>query len=119
MILHLDYPMPVNRMYRQFRGRTIISADGRAWKARAEAMAVQQGAKPIAGDVSVSLVIHPKTKQDGTASRVLCDIDAPLKALFDSLNGVAWMDDKQIRRLNVEYGEAIQGGAMTVEINAI
>lgn len=119
MILNLDYPMPLNRQYRQFRGRTIISADGRKWKAKAQAMAIQQGARLIAGAVYVSITIHPKTNKDGSASRVLVDIDSPLKALFDALNGIAYTDDSQIKMLGVCYGEAKEGGGMTVIVEAM
>jgi Holliday junction resolvase RusA-like endonuclease len=38
-----------------------------------------------------------------------CDLDNMAKAVLDSLNGVAWDDDAQVRRLVVEKSYATEG----------
>lgn len=44
------------------------------------------------------------------------DLDNALKVTIDAMNGVAYEDDKKIRRIVAERGAPVQGGALTVEI---
>src|SRR5574340_572080 len=115
-MIFLPYPPALNRYYRNFRGITVISAEGKAWKQHAAWQAKASGMKVLEGAVSVSLILHPKTKKDGTASKVRMDLDACCKAALDALNGVAYGDDRQIERLLVELGAPVLDGGLSMEV---
>lgn len=107
----LPYPVSTNRAYRNFRGRTVMSAEGRAYKiAVAAAMA---GQVCHAGSVIFSYWLHPRTTAKGCASRVRIDLDNT-KLLLDALNGVAWRDDSQIVELHGYVAEPVHGGGVSV-----
>lgn len=78
--------------------------------------AAKAGATPGTASVSVvidAVFVRPKshtTKKGVKASAPelpRCDVDNVAKAVLDSLTGVAWVDDTQVRRLVIEksYGE--------------
>jgi crossover junction endodeoxyribonuclease RusA len=115
----LPYPVPLNRAYRNFRGIVVLSKEGKDWKRYAALQAQASGMRPITGAVAVSVILHPKTKKDGAASKVRCDLDGIFKLLFDALNGVAWIDDKQVEKLSAEVGCQVEGGGLSVVITAI
>jgi crossover junction endodeoxyribonuclease RusA len=86
--LILPYPPSVNNLYATFRGRRIVSAKGRKFKADIAVLAKQQGAKLLAGDLSVTFrVFRPKR---------IGDLDNRLKISQDALKGICFADDKQI-----------------------
>ena len=89
----LDYPPSLNRLYRNVRGMTLLSREGREYKKRAGFMALQQRVRPLAGPLCVVLrVFRPQRRGD---------LDNSSKALLDSLNGIAWGDDSQIVELHM------------------
>ncbi len=90
--LTLPYPPSVNRMYRAFRGRQILSREGRAFKDRTASLAI--GANPLSGDVRVTLGVYRPAKRG--------DLDNTMKAILDALRGVAYFDDKQVIAIDAE-----------------
>ncbi len=118
-MIRLPYPVPLNRAYRNFRGLVVLSKEGKDWKRFAALQAQARGMRPVSGAVAVSVILHPKTKKDGAASKVRCDLDGIFKLLFDALNGVAWIDDKQIEKLAAEVGCPVDGGGLSVAVCAI
>lgn len=117
--MRLPYPIALNRMYRNFRGVMVLSKEGKLWKQYAANEARLCGIKLLDGPVSVHIILHPKTKKDGTASKTRMDLDGCLKITLDSLNKIAYNDDKQIERLFIELGEAVLGGGLTVTIDRL
>lgn len=115
-MIFLPYPPALNRYYRNFRGVMVISKEGKAWKQFAAMQARAAGMRPIDGAVSVSVILHPKTKKNGEASKVRMDLDGCLKAALDALNGVGYQDDKQIERLLVELGAPVLDGGLSVQV---
>ena len=90
MNLTLPYPPSVNRLYRVFRNRILLSRDGRAsYKAVAECL----GSMPVMrGPLAVTVVATPPDRRRRDLSNLL-------KALEDSLTKCgAWEDDSQIVR---------------------
>lgn len=84
----LPYPPSVNNMYATVHGRRVLSREGRAYKAAAAATALAAGMRPTAREVAVTVDLY-RPRRSG-------DIDNSLKAVFDSLTGVAWEDDSQV-----------------------
>lgn len=115
-MLMLDYPIALNRVYRNYGGRMVLSADAKAWKTKAGWQAKAAGMKPLDGAVWVSVMLHPRLTKGGEASKTRIDLDASLKLLFDSLNGIAYHDDKQVERIVAEIGSPRQGGGLSVVV---
>lgn len=92
MTLIMPLPVPVNKAYLHSLGRVILSPEARAYKNRAQWEALAQYREaPLRGELSV--VIHFYARKG--------DIDGRIKLLLDSLNGIAWGDDRQILQLQV------------------
>ena len=53
------------------------------------------------------------------ASEVCLDLDNCIKVTLDSLNGIAWVDDRQVKRISAEVGPATPGGGLRVWISRI
>jgi crossover junction endodeoxyribonuclease RusA len=86
--LIFPYPPSVNNLYATFRGRRITSATGRKFKSDIAVLARRQGARLLAGDLSVTFrVFRPKR---------IGDLDNRLKISQDALKGICFADDKQI-----------------------
>lgn len=47
--------------------------------------------------------------RDGAPVLPRCDLDNMAKAVLDSLNGIAWVDDSQVSRLVVEKSYGVEG----------
>lgn len=97
----LPWPPSVNRYWRTFQGRMIISADGREYK-RAVAD-VCRGLIPITGPVEVNIVATRPDKRKR-------DLDNLLKATLDACSGHLWVDDVQIQWLTIMWAAEIEKG---------
>jgi Holliday junction resolvase RusA-like endonuclease len=78
------------------RGGYYVTYEALAWKGSIVRAARLAGVEEQAGEVSLSVRYyheHPNRR---------LDVDNVLKVLQDSLNGVAWKDDKQVKRVEVE-----------------
>lgn len=91
--LVLPYPPGTNRLWRNVRGKTLLSAEARAFKTKAGLLARAAGMRPRAGPVLVRV--------DLFRPRRIGDIDNPLKIILDSLEGHAYENDKQVVGLYV------------------
>lgn len=86
--LTLPYPPSVNRYWKSFRGRVVLSADARKYKERVKLICNECGVVTASGPIEIWVhVFRP---------RKIGDLDNTMKALFDSLNGSLWVDDSQI-----------------------
>lgn len=90
LLLTLPYPPSTNHLYIRTRtGRVSLSARALTYRAAARAIAIQEGhTQPITGTVAIFLDVYRPQRRG--------DLDNVLKALLDSLNGIAWHDDSQI-----------------------
>ena len=113
MKLTLPFPPSVNTYWRNTRKGVLISASGRSFRSNAIGAVYEQlkrRPQPITVGVEVSVILYPPTRQ----SR---DLDNYLKALFDSMTHAGiWLDDKQVKRFTVEWGEVVKGGRSEVTI---
>lgn len=119
-VLSLPYPISTNRYWRTFRNRQIVSKEAVAYKARVAEIARQEGITPTDKLVKLSILVVPKAKKDGTASKVCLDLDNCLKVCLDALQGVAYENDNQVRRIVAEYGsEPVAGGGLVVKVEEL
>lgn len=116
-LVMLPYPISANRYFRNFRGRMVISSEARAYKKQVAWTFSALGIKPASDDVSLTVKLHPKLTTKGVASRTLIDLDNALKVVFDALQGVLYVNDKQVKKLTAEVGEPVLGGGLSVGIN--
>ena len=116
--LTLPYPVSTNRYWRRAGNRIILSDDGKKFKAT---VISEYGylCKTTDKDVSLTIRIHAKTTKKGIASKSCIDIDNCTKSVLDSLIGLVYVDDKQVKKLTIEYGEPVEGGATTVKVYEI
>lgn len=121
--LTLPYPISANVYWRtRVAGRvamTYVSPEAKAYKQHAAWAARAAGVRLIECDVAVAYVLHPKLTVKGEASKVRCDLDNVLKVLGDAMNGVAWIDDKQIVDIHARIGEPVKDGAITISIKPV
>lgn len=87
-------PVSVNQRYTIARGRNILSnkyrdaKEAMQWEAKSQ----WQG-EPLTDDVTLNVYLHLDTKRP--------DIDGYLKIILDSLDGIAYEDDRQVHELSV------------------
>jgi crossover junction endodeoxyribonuclease RusA len=84
----LPYPPSVNNLYATVRGRRVLSAKGRAYKATVESIV---GRNMIEGEVAVAVAFYRPARRG--------DLDNTLKALLDALTGLAYHDDSQVAQI--------------------
>ena len=128
--LILPYPLSANRYWRPVNiGKhiTIVpTKEAKSYKAEVAWLARQAGVQqPLQGRIALHVQLYPQRPQDWArrAKRepltwdddVRCnDLGNAEKVLSDALNGVAWLDDKQHRRILLERMEPDEGGARMV-----
>lgn len=96
-MLTIPFPPSVNRLWRQFKGRTIVSAEGRKYRLAVGAALHGPGRQVHTGDVHVHISAYvPDARRR--------DLDNLLKASLDAMtHAVVWLDDSQIKKLTIEH----------------
>ena len=128
--LTLPYPISSNRYWRtRVAGKlamTYVSSEAKEYKAEVVRRAAMAGlVNPITGRVQILVQLYPNRPQDwrtrqrklgeGWDDTVQCiDLGNCEKVLSDALNGIAWVDDKQHRRIILERMEPDEHGARVV-----
>jgi len=116
--VRLPYPPGANRLWRSAGGRTIVAPEARAWKREAALLVRAAGARPSEHGVAVEMILHPRLTANGAASRVRLDVDAPIKPALDALQGVAYIDDRQVLSVSSRIGSPVRDGGLTIRISA-
>ena len=114
MKLILPFPPSVNTYWRHpnkgaFAGKSLISEAGRKFQSAACAAIVEQLRrlpKPTSAPASVEIVLFPPDNR-------IRDLDNYNKALFDALT----QDDRQVKRMLVEWGAVIPKGKVEITIS--
>ena len=107
----LPWPPSVNNYYRHVGPRVLISRAGR--KYRTMVVSRLGGLKRLSGAVSLSLECYPPDRRRR-------DLDNLLKCLQDSITAAGVLDDdSQIRRLQMEMLEPIEGGLVHVRLETL
>jgi len=97
--LTLPYPPPLDMLYATVRTKRgtlirVLSKRGKQFKADTETICLAQRVKPITGDVKVVFRAY-RPKRIG-------DLDGLFKIVFDALKGYAYIDDKQIVKIEAD-----------------
>ena len=111
--LTLPWPPSVNKYWRTFQGRMIISAEGRSYrKAVADQVLIQRGAKHYIGKLCVVIeAFRPDNRRR--------DLDNLLKAVLDGCTHAGvWEDDSNIVDLRIYWAESI-GGMLKVKVSEV
>lgn len=90
--LTLPYPPSANRMWRRQGRHMALSQEARDYKQEVALLALASGCEPLEGDIEITLHVYRPRKAG--------DLDNRIKAVWDSLNGIAYHDDKQIISLH-------------------
>lgn len=111
--LTLPWPPSVNKYWRTFQGRMIISAEGRFYrKAVADQVLIQRGAKHYAGKLRVNIeAFRPDNRRR--------DLDNLLKAVLDGCTHAGvWEDDSNIVDLRIYWADTV-GGMLKVKVSEV
>jgi crossover junction endodeoxyribonuclease RusA len=106
--LTLPIPISANRYWRNFRGRMVISAEAKAYKAEVGWLARAAGAQLMDGDLSLTMIVYRPAKRG--------DLDNYTKILADSLQGIVYSNDSQIVRLVAERHDDKHNPRVEVEV---
>lgn len=108
MKITLPPPISANRYWRNFRGRTVVSAEASAYKKQVAWIAKAQGFTPLEGEVSLTVRWYRERKSGDLSNRI--------KILEDALQGVAYNNDSQIVRLVAERYDDKANPRVEVEV---
>lgn len=137
--LTLNYPPSANRYWstrvigkgRAARAITYVTAEAKAYREDAAWRARLAGVKPIAGRVALTVRLYPHRPKDWQRRQRkdpetwddtvrAIDLGNCEKVLSDALNGIAWADDSQHRRIVLERMEPDdQGARVEIEIEEL
>lgn len=113
--LTLPFPPSTNTVWRNLKGRTLLSKRGREFRREVGIYAgMQYKGEPLEGRLSVLVLLTPPDRRKR-------DIDNyGGKALLDALTHAGmWMDDEQIDELIIQRGAVRKGGGCLVRIQEI
>ena len=113
--LSLPFPVSTNAMWRNLRGRTLISRKGREFRKAVGVMVGQQYmGLPLESRLAVTVTLYPPDRRKR-------DIDNyGGKALLDALtHAQVWADDEQVDRLTIIRSDNTKGGGCLVQIEEV
>ena len=109
--IYLATKVPSVNHYWKGSGRhRYISPEGKAFKQQVAWQAKRNNFQVFEGDIEVIIHWFKKGRQRG-------DLDNILKVILDSLNGVGYQDDQQVKSITAKMWE--QTGADGVEIRVL
>ena len=99
LLIELPWPPSVNHYYRRVGHRTLISREGRKYRAEICAILRDLRFRPFDGELAMTLDAYPPDKRRR-------DVNNILKSLLDAMQHAgAYHDDSQIKKLNIEMLE--------------
>lgn len=112
--LTLPWPPSVNHYWRNWRGRMVISGEGRDYReAAAWSIRAAHANLELIGPLAVEILLHPPDRRRR-------DIDNPLKAILDAMQaGGVYQDDSQIKDLHLLMLEVAPQGKALVNIKTL
>jgi crossover junction endodeoxyribonuclease RusA len=117
MLFELPYCISANRYWRNFRGITVLSSEARKYKE--DVKTKYNYLTPIEGDYMMILIVHPKLTKKGIASKVYVDLSNALKVTEDALQEVAFTNDRNAKKIILDWGLPKPNGGLTVIVTPI
>ncbi|OQB78625.1 MAG: Crossover junction endodeoxyribonuclease RusA [Planctomycetes bacterium ADurb.Bin126] len=114
-VLTLPYPPSINHYWRHVGPRTLISREGRTFRANVCALLAGGGPRkpPAGGRIALAMDAFPPDRRRR-------DLDNILKAVLDALGQAGvYGDDSQIDHLLVRRGEPVEGGRVDVQVETL
>jgi len=110
----LPWPPSVNRMWRSFNGRNILSLEGRQYRQKVLATVLQAGRpKTMTGRLVVLIEVYPPDRR----RRDLSNLE---KGIGDGLaHAGVYKDDEQIDDLRIVRGGLRTGGEVVVTVTEL
>lgn len=108
-LLVLGNPVPLGRpRFRVIRkGKayfvmTYPAPSSKKWTDTIRTLAAVQlaGVKPLNGDLSITFTVTPGLTKAGKPKKRVGDLDNHIKGVLDALNGLAFVDDAQVREIH-------------------
>jgi crossover junction endodeoxyribonuclease RusA len=108
--VELPFPPSVNHYWRLWRGRIVISNEGREYRKTVARLLRDRNVKPMTGQLAVAIAVFPPDRRRR-------DLDNLLKSVNDSLqHGGAFPDDSQIVWLLIKKATVVPGGMVVIRI---
>ena len=107
----LPYPPSSNRYWRFYRGVVVRSSDAVQYKKAVASALRYAGVDLLNGDISVAMIVY-RPRQQG-------DLDNRIKILLDAMNGIVYVDDKQIAVIHAERREDKQSPRVEIMVEEI
>ena len=121
VVVVLPYPPSANRYVRHTANGSYRTSEANRYRKQAQIIALAAGMNGMNarhfGPVAIHATLHPRLTKAGKASGTRIDLDNCLKVALDALQGVAFENDKQVRRISLEVGPPIDGGGLTLRLN--
>ena len=117
----VNMPPSTNRIWRNYKGRTVKSAEYRDWLKAAqwqflETLDTNRPSEPLSGPVALSIAMHSSEDQR-TWKR---DLDSVIKPIGDLLEYVGLvLDDNQVRRILATRNEPMLTGHCRVTLSEL
>ena len=108
MTITLPYPPSSNRYWRVANNRTYKSAEAKQYQELVGWTVKAAGVQPLAGNVSIKVNIYRPRKSG--------DLDNRLKIVIDSLNGIAYEDDRQIVEIHARRFDDKNNPRVEIEV---
>jgi crossover junction endodeoxyribonuclease RusA len=112
MTIELPLPPSANRYWRKFGGKIVKSQEARDYQAQVGWWAKVAGLNEmIGGNVSVSMWVYRAQKRG--------DLDNRIKVLLDSLEGIAYKNDDQVKELHAFLDDDKDNPRVVVQVEAL
>ena len=110
----LPFPPSMNTYWRSWRGRTVLSKNGRKFKTDVQDYIIEQNIPKFGTrKLKITMILRPRDKRK-------IDIDNRIKAVLDSLQDAGVFDDDfQVDHIEMIRGEQIKGGLIRVLIEEL
>lgn len=108
----LPYPISANRYWRKGRGGHIhVSTEAQEYKAEVAALCQVAGLEPVEGWVCLVINLYRPIRSG--------DLDNRLKVMIDALKGLAFGDDKFVKRIEAEMFDDKRNPRAEVRVEAV
>lgn len=125
--LTLPYPISANDYWRSMvpkgwtRAIVHLSTEAKHYKRDVGWLAKAAGFRtPTTKPIALNLTLHPKgLNKNGQALGVTMDLSNCLKVAEDALQGIVYVNDRQVKSISMRYGEKTNTGALVVQIEEL